>query len=237
MNDETQALSKRAAGKNGEDRSLAAIITRELGQEIVSGVIAPGSWLRQDHIAERFQSSHVPVREAFRRLEAKRLLENLPRRGVRVPLLEPDDVQELIDMRTALETLALGRALALGAADLLSEAVQKAEVALGEGEASESLAVWEDCNRRFHTALYEPGGGTRLQTAIAELHDASARYLFAAWSDLDWQPRSDTEHRGLLEAFRSGDRATAEPLLAAHIQAAGRGLIARLRETADRVSV
>lgn len=214
----------------GEDRSLAAVITRQLAAEIVSGEIAPESWLRQDRIAERFQTSHVPVREAFRRLEARRLLENLPRRGVRVPALNPEEVQELIDMRTSLECLALRRALTQGSVEALAQAVEQAEAALGQAEVSQSLVIWEGCNRAFHTALYAPGEGMRLLPAIDELHDASARYLFAAWRDLAWQPRSEAEHRALLEAYRRGDVETAEPLLAAHVQAAGRSLIGRLVE-------
>ncbi len=213
-----------------QDRSLAASITRTLAEEIVSGEIAPGAWLRQDRVAQRFQASHVPVREAFRRLEARRLLENLPRRGVRVPLLSAGEVQELVEMRSALECLALRRALAVATADELARARAEGESAIEAAEASEDLAVWEGCNRRFHSCLYAPGEGRRLLAAIAELHDASARYLFAAWRDLDWHPRSEAEHRALLEAYRRRDLATAEPLLAAHIQAAGRSLISRLSD-------
>ncbi len=212
----------------GEDRSLAAVITQSLAAEIVSGAIAPGSWLRQDQVAQRFAASHVPVREAFRRLESRRLLENLPRRGVRVPLLKAEEVRELIEMRRALECLALRRALTLAAPEARAAAAAEAEAVLGEAEASTALETWEGCNRRFHAALYAPGGGERLLAAIAELQVASARYLFAAWRDLAWQPRSEAEHHALLEAYRQGDLETAEPLLAAHIQAAGRGLIARL---------
>ncbi len=225
-----KGASRSSGEATGEDRSLAAVITRQLAAEIVSGEIAPESWLRQDRIAERFQTSHVPVREAFRRLEARRLLENLPRRGVRVPALKPEEVQELIDMRTSLECLALRRALGQGSADERTSAAEQAEAVLAKAEVSQSLTVWEGCNRAFHGALYEPGQGMRLLPAIDELHDASARYLFAAWRDLAWQPRSEAEHRALLEAYRCGDVETAEPLLAAHVQAAGRSLIARLGE-------
>lgn len=230
MSDRADKKQVRLAGEAAsEDRSLAAVITRALASEIVGGAIAPESWLRQDRIAERFQTSHVPVREAFRRLEARRLLENLPRRGVRVPALKPEEVQELIDMRTSLECLALRRALTFGSPAALAQAVDQAETALGEAEVSQSLIVWEGCNRAFHTALYAPGEGMRLLPAIGELHDASARYLFAAWRDLAWQPRSEAEHQALLEAYRRGDVGTAEPLLAAHVQAAGRSLIARMQ--------
>src|SRR5438270_404379 len=65
-----------------DDRSIATEIARDLGRRIVTGVIAPGEWLRQDHVAEEFRASHVPVREAFRRLEAQGLVQSEPRRGI-----------------------------------------------------------------------------------------------------------------------------------------------------------
>ncbi len=129
-------------------------------------------------------------------------------------------------MRMALECLALRRALSCAPQERLLAA--EAEATIAEAEASDALMIWEGCNRRYHAALYAPGGGRRLLAAIAELQDASARYLFATWRDLAWQPRSEAEHRSLLEAYRRRDLETAVPLLAAHIQAAGRELISRL---------
>ncbi|WP_134859552.1 GntR family transcriptional regulator, partial [Brucella abortus] len=53
--------------------TIVARISRILADRIIAGEIEPGTKLRQDHIAEEFQTSHVPVREAFRRLEAQGL--------------------------------------------------------------------------------------------------------------------------------------------------------------------
>ena len=53
--------------------TIANRISRVLAERIIAGELEPGSKLRQDHIAEEFDTSHVPVREAFRRLEAKGL--------------------------------------------------------------------------------------------------------------------------------------------------------------------
>lgn len=60
---------------------LAAGISNELASRIISDRIAAGACLRQDQIAEEFGASHVPVRAAFRLLEAPGLVENVPRRG------------------------------------------------------------------------------------------------------------------------------------------------------------
>jgi DNA-binding GntR family transcriptional regulator len=167
----------------------------------------------------------VPVREAFRRLEAQGLVQSEPRRGVRVPPLDPDAVLEVTEMRAALETLALRHAFdRIGPAE-----IGLARDAIAAGEASRDIQVWEATNRRFHRILITPCGMPRLLAAIDDLHRASARFLFATWRALDWQPRSDQEHRVYLAAIARGNAIEAGRLLEAHVRDAGHALVRRLR--------
>ena len=92
--------------------TVAARISRILAERIVAGQLAPGTRLRQDHIAGEFGASHVPVREAFRRLEAQGLAVSEPRKGVRVAGFDLSEVKEVAAMRAALEELALRHAAA-----------------------------------------------------------------------------------------------------------------------------
>jgi DNA-binding GntR family transcriptional regulator len=210
------------------DDSVAGRIARALSERIVNGLLAPGARLMQDHIAEEFQASHVPVREAFRKLEAQGLVVSKPRCGVRVSQLEPAMVSEVTEMRAALESLALFHALPrLREADL-----DAARQALVEGEASDQIAVWEAANRRFHLAITTPCAMPRLMASISELHRSDARFLFATWKQLDWQPRSDTEHWAILEAVTRRDSEGARALLEAHVREAGRALVERLHTLA-----
>ncbi|MET0173034.1 MAG: GntR family transcriptional regulator, partial [Agrobacterium vaccinii] len=64
--------------KSKPDDTIATKISRTLADRIVRGELAPGARLRQDHVAEEFGASHVPVREAFRRLEAQGLAVSIP---------------------------------------------------------------------------------------------------------------------------------------------------------------
>lgn len=212
----------------GTDTSIAGRIAAALSDRIVSGTLAPGVRLMQDHIAEEFQVSHVPVREAFRKLEAQGLIVSKPRCGVRVSELDPAVVLEVTEMRAALETLALRVAMP----HLAPRDLEVARVALVEGEASDEIHVWEAANRRFHRALVAPCGMPRLMAAIDDLHRSDARFLFATWKDLDWQPRSDAEHWAILDAVALGEAGTACRLLEAHVREAGKALIDRLRDEA-----
>jgi DNA-binding GntR family transcriptional regulator len=210
------------------DQSVTGRIAAVLAERIVSGVLSPGSRLMQDHVAEEFQASHVPVREAFRKLEAQGLVISKPRCGVRVSQLDPGMVLEVTEMRAALEGLALHYALPrLGRAEL-----DAAHQALVAGEASDQIAEWESANRRFHLAITAPCGMSRLMASIGDLQRSGARFLFATWKKLDWQPRSDSEHRAILDAIERGDNRSARELLEAHVREAGRALVERLGITA-----
>ena len=216
--------------ESGDDQSVAAAITRTLADRIVSGALAPGERLRQDHIAAEFRASHVPVREAFRRLDAQGLVVTEPRRGVRVASMDPADVVEVAEMRAALEALAVRHALPR----LTPGDIAMARSALdAEARSGDNLPTLEEANRRFHAVLIAPCGMPRLVAAIADLHRASARHLFAAWRDLTWQTRSHDEHRAILVAVAAKDADVACTLLADHITAAGRALAAVLRHTME----
>jgi DNA-binding GntR family transcriptional regulator len=210
------------------DNSVAHRIACALSERIVSGLLSPGERLMQDNISKEFQASHVPVREAFRKLEAQGLVVSKPRCGVRVSDLDSAMVSEVTEMRAAMESLALSHALPR----LRETDLDSARQALAEGEASDQIAVWEAANRRFHFAITAPCAMPRVMALIADLHRSDARFLFATWKRLDWQPRSSTEHRAILDAIERGDSARARALLESHVLEAGRALVERLRITA-----
>ncbi|WP_018390420.1 GntR family transcriptional regulator [Ancylobacter sp. FA202] len=195
------------------EETLAARISRALADRIIAGDIEPGSRLRQDHIAEEFGASHVPVREAFRRLEAQGLAVSEPRRGVRVAAFDLAEVKEVAEMRAALEVLALRHA----APHLTPAILNAAEEATRAGDNSRDVRSWEEANRRFHRLIVAPCGMPRLLAAIDDLHAASARFLFSAWRS-DWEARTDHDHRAILAALRRGDVELAGSTLARHVQ-------------------
>ncbi len=202
------------------DHSIAGRIAETLADRIVAGEVAPDTPLRQDRIAEEFGASHVPVREAFRRLEARGLVVREPRRGVRVPPLDAAVILEVTEMRAALETLALRHA----APNLTPDSLAAAQQAIDDAGASDDIRVWEAANRRFHRAILRDCGMPRLLAAIDDLHAADARFLFAAWRRMNWQPRSGHEHREILAALRVAAADRAAGILQTHITAAGAAL-------------
>ena len=201
----------------GSDDTIAVRISKVLADRIISGAIEPGARLRQDHIAEEFGTSHVPVREAFRRLEAQGLAVSEPRRGVRVASFDLGEVKEVAEMRAALEVLALRHA----APHLTSAILDLAEEATKAGDKSRDVRSWEEANRAFHRLILAPCGMPRLLATIDDLHAASARFLFAAWRS-EWETRTDQDHRAILAALRQGNTESAAMTLGRHVQWIGR---------------
>ncbi len=94
-----------------EPRTLKENVTGILRQLIVEGTLPPGAEFNQAQIAEQLGVSRGPIREAIGQLEQEGLLQSVPYKGVVVTPLTRQYVEELYSVRTALELLALDRAL------------------------------------------------------------------------------------------------------------------------------
>lgn len=188
-------------------------ISRVLADRIISGELAAGSPLRQDSVAREFGASHVPVREAFLRLEAQGLAIAEPRRGVRVVGFDITEAREIAGMRAALEGLALRHALP----HLTPAILRAAEEATQRGDAARDVRVWEEANRTFHRLILSPCGMPRLLAAIDDLHAASARFLLASWRT-EWEIPTDRDHCAILTLLRQGRGEEAVSALARHVQ-------------------
>ena len=197
-----------------ENITVATRIAAAVAERIISGALPPNAPLRQDHVAREFNSSHVPVREAFRQLEAQHLVVSVPRRGVRIAPLDAASVREIAEMRAALEVLALRHA----AARMTPAHLAKIELALIEGDNAETLQEFEAANRAFHQALVTPCAMPRLLASLDGLQLANSRLVFATARHAGWRPRSNGDHRLILQALRARNADQACGLLARHIQ-------------------
>ncbi len=194
-------------------KTIADKIFDALSERIVTGVLPAGEKLRQDHIARDYDASHVPVREALLRLEAHGLATSLPRRGTRVSALNPSEIREVVEMRVALEVLALSHAIP----KMTDEDIAAVKTAFERCEAASDMLDWDRANRAFHMALLAPCNMDRLLDTIADLQLAAARHLFAYWKG-QWRPRHDADHAALVQAIVERDAMTACSVMRRHLR-------------------
>ncbi len=211
-------------------------IARILEDEIVSGMIGPGTVMRQEQLSERFDVSRTPVREALRRLAALGLVSFEPNRGVRVRSISADELREAFLVRAELEALATEVATPLMRRDDLAEldAIERrfSELTLelreqarsGEGRDATLFVEWMQANYAFHDVIYRVAG-----MPLVERIAKSARRTFIGdrvWSaraELDQlYAKNDLQHRAIREAIGAGSPGAARILAREHVLSSNR---------------
>ncbi|KDN24124.1 GntR family transcriptional regulator [Amycolatopsis rifamycinica] len=199
-----------------ERQPLAATrqrVREELRERILTGRLRPGDRLVERELAEDLGVSRVPVREAIRSLEAEGFLVVQSPRRVVVRQLARVDVEELFDVREALEGLAAGLAAErAGAAALkrLDRALADAARATARGDAARITVL----NSRFHDEIVAIAGNALLSTMLQPL-EGRLRWLTS--QNEHWAELLD-EHRRLYEAIASGDADRAKASAVEHVR-------------------
>lgn len=219
-------------GVSGATR--AARITHELREMIRSGELAPGTRLRQDHLAAQFGVSSTPVREALATLAKERLIRHSSHRGAIVFPPTMDDVRENFEIRLALEPLATelaavhvnGERLRHLREELLPAVDAAVESATRDGAAER----YESADREFHNEIFAAAERPRLLEMIQSLRDAAASYAHLHTPegiDPDLLRRLHKQHGQLLDMLEQGDPSGARQLALDHVllTAHGSGLM------------
>jgi DNA-binding GntR family transcriptional regulator len=211
-----------------DSASMTDLLLARLRGDILSGRLAPGKPLRQDEIARSLGVSHVPIRETFLRLAAEGLVVIRPRRGAIVSELSAAEIDELNEMRAALECLALRKAIpSITDADL-----RKAERLLDLIDRQPQR--WAELNTAFHSTMYRAAERPRLLSEILSLQRNVERYVHREVEVTNNFVASQREHRKLLMLIKSGKTEEACSLLSAHILEPGRILVNELRKSGHK---
>jgi DNA-binding GntR family transcriptional regulator len=206
---------------------------RRLRAAILTGEFPPGTKLRAEDLAERWQVSATPLREAFQRLGGARLLELSPQRGVRVADFTLDDAADLYALRLRLEPPALRQSLRR------SNDAHRREIAeaLDRLEAARTLEEGTEAHLDFHAALLSrcPSAWTRM--IISVLAEHAQRYVLLGAQKYRSGRGPAVEHKALRDAALAGDVARAATLLDEHLRGtldSVRAALAEMPETPAR---
>jgi DNA-binding GntR family transcriptional regulator len=177
---------------------------------ITRGELAPGELLRQRSLADRFNVSPTPVREALRRLQSEGLVRHDVHRGARVAPIDVEEQEENYRILAALEALATSLAVEkLTDADI--DEITALERRFADLDVGDPVA--KEANRDFHFRIYE--------CARSPLLLALMRLLWRSFSrgPQEWRPHDESveQHRLLLGALRERDAATAAAITREHV--------------------
>ena len=197
---------------------LAERIAGSLRAAIIDGRLQPGTRLTETDLAQRLGVSRVPLREAFRVLEAEGIVTIQPHRGVVISALSTTEMLELFEVREmieakAAELLATHReASVLQSLQAMGDQMRSA-VEAGDLDAYYRLAA------AFHDALVAGSGNRILGRLHAQIRLQLRRYQMVMSGVPDSPTQSILEHDQLLACIRDGRADDAGRLAREHIRA------------------
>lgn len=204
-------------------QTTADLVAEELRSRIISGEIGEGETLYQERLAANLGVSRIPLREAMRQLEAEGLITLSSHRGGVVSVLSFDEIRELFEIRSCLETWLLGAAIPhLKDADFQALDTMVDNMHHGEVER------WGELNWAFHEKLYSPAGRKHTMQMLQRIHRNLDRYLRIQISITSGWKQAGEEHRAIIEACRARDVRRATALLEVHIMDGADALVKAL---------
>lgn len=188
-----------------------------LKELILSGKLSSGKKLNQEFIAKQLRISRTPIREALHRLHSEGLIDLSDAGGFRVAHLSPEELEELFDIRSALEGYlmrSICRNMTEAAFDQLSDLIEKSQQALEADNVDEIFKR----NTEFHETLYRLAEQKRMTgNIIFNMKEHMLRYRRDTLYHADAALRSIEAHRKILLALKLKDPNLCEYLMKRHI--------------------
>lgn len=202
-------------------------VYEQLRRALMWGEFEPGGVITIQALSDQFGTSHMPVREALRRLTAENGLEMGRSGSVRVPAISRARLNDLCGVRKALEGLASECAASCISNEQIDQSLDIAREHERLGRAGEVYAMLRK-NQEFHFSIYEHAGSAVLPQLIEVLWLRFGPYM-RLLSDLVKRqmqegrlPDYSTHHYSIIEALRQRDGAAARAFMEKDIEATQR---------------
>ena len=196
---------------------LREVVCESLREAIRNGVLKPGERIMEIQLAEELGVSRTPIREAIRKLELEGYVVMMPRRGTYVASMSIRDINEIFEIRTALESLSNGLA-ADHITDEELEHLQRLLVIIGGYIKEGNIEKIVETDIEFHDMMYHAARNTRLVGIISNLRDQLTRFRTLSMSYPGRLEATIEEHRLIVEAIARGDRKAASKAAERHME-------------------
>ena len=199
-----------------ESSLLSGKVVNAIRNDILSGRLAPGSRIRQEELAQQYDVSRIPVREALRQLESDGLVTLRANSGAWVANLNAEEFIEIYKIRERLEPLALRESVPYLKDEQIAR-LDELQVAMSESTHVEDFLQMD---REFHLLTYSGARMSNLNDMIDRFWNTTQHYrrMFTENASPERRWIIHAEHRLLVEALRRRDEDEAERVLFGHIR-------------------
>ncbi len=196
---------------------LRDVVFNTLRKAILKGELKPGERLMEIALADKLGVSRTPIREAMRKLELEGLVVMVPRKGAQVANITEKDLNDVLEVRIALENMAIEKACAR----MTKEDIEELESAAKDFQkiiASGSLVEMAEADEEFHEKIYRASGNARLMQVLSNLREQIYRYRIEYLKDEDTRQQLVQEHAMMTRAIRERDVKKAQELSFEHLE-------------------
>lgn len=191
-------------------------IAMRLRDDILNGDLHPGQRLSVAGIAREYGVSHIPVREAVRRLEAECLVDTVPHKGSVVAGVSQGELSEIYGLRRLIEADIAARAVErYTAADV--ERISAAHKRLRASDPADPEGEFWEAHRDFHWAMLAPALDGWSDRVLGLLWQSAERYRRLAGLAFGSLKRANSEHRALTKAAAEKEPDRVKALLLEHL--------------------
>jgi len=217
-------------------QNISSEIFQTLRSRIIRWEYAPGHRLTEEALCQEFNVSRIPVREALHLLEESRLVEKVPHQGCRVHQLNQQEINELYDVRLALEGFIVEQLAQNGMDEMTWQRLYNHWQTLYQtdvtAEFDAGLLAQED--EAFHETL---AAATKNETLVTILKGINERLAFVRFTDITTLERlleTCQQHIPILEHVREGDAAKAREAMWLNIEYGRRNVKSALKDVLSR---
>ena len=195
---------------------LRDVVFQTLREAILKGELKPGERLMELQLASKLGVSRTPIREAIRMLELEGLAVTMPRKGAEVARMTEKDMEDVLQIRKALDELAVG----LACDNMTEESLEQIHGALNnfeESTRSRDVKKIAQADVEFHDTIYRAADNPKLVNMLNNLREQMYRYRVEYLKNDTVYPRLIEEHEKIYEGLKRKDKETVVEIVSHHV--------------------
>ena len=202
--------------KMDEYLPLRDVVFNTLREAILRGELKPGERLMEIQLANKLGVSRTPIREAIRKLELEGLVLMIPRKGAEVAQITEKSLRDVLEVRRALENLAVQLACLRMSPQTLAD-LKAAARAFEEILGGEDVTAVAEADVAFHDVIYMATDNQRLISLLNNLREQMYRYRVEYLKKKECHKQLLWEHQEIIRAIEAGEIDVATKITEQHI--------------------